>query len=163
MKKPLTLALALLLCLGIFPVVTNAGSMGPWKGGQTGHDHQISSSGIEYLDDTYHQEFVYCTCGAKATFGSREKHDLKYICPLTDDPQHRDIYECSKCHKMVFKKGKTQDATSDKLYELKDWQGVKERNVMDCIECRCCEYICSSKIPLVTKIKAGKQAVREMK
>ena len=27
---------------------------------------------------------------------------------------------------------------------------------MDCVECRCCEYICSSKIPLVAKIKAGK-------
>ena len=40
---------------------------------------------------------------------------------------------------------------------------MKERNVMDCIECRCCEYICSSKIPLVTKIKAGKNAVRGMK
>ena len=38
-----------------------------------------------------------------------------------------------------------------------------ERKVMDCVECRCCEYICSSKIPLVTKIKAGKAAIREMK
>ena len=40
---------------------------------------------------------------------------------------------------------------------------MKEKNVMDCIECRCCEYICSSKIPLVAKIKAGKTAVRGMK
>ena len=39
----------------------------------------------------------------------------------------------------------------------------KEKNVMDCIECRSCEYICSSKIPLVRKIKAGKNMVREMK
>lgn len=44
-----------------------------------------------------------------------------------------------------------------------NWAGVKEMNVMDCVECRCCEYICSSKIPLVSKIKAGKAAVREMK
>ncbi|MBQ6831299.1 MAG: electron transport complex subunit RsxC [Oscillospiraceae bacterium] len=44
-----------------------------------------------------------------------------------------------------------------------NWAGVKEQKVMDCIECRCCEYICSSKIPLVSKIKAGKAAVREMK
>ena len=42
-------------------------------------------------------------------------------------------------------------------------QGLKARSIMDCIECRCCEYICSSKIPLVTKIKAGKTAVRGMK
>ncbi len=50
-----------------------------------------------------------------------------------------------------------------KYADEENWQGMKERNVMDCIECRCCEYICSSKIPLVTKIKAGKTAVRGMK
>ena len=44
-----------------------------------------------------------------------------------------------------------------------NWQGMKQENVMDCMECRCCEYICSSKIPLVSKIRIGKAAVREMK
>ena len=44
-----------------------------------------------------------------------------------------------------------------------NWAGMKQENVMDCVECRCCEFICSSKIPLVSKIKAGKAAVREMK
>ncbi len=44
-----------------------------------------------------------------------------------------------------------------------NWQGVKDQKVMDCMECRCCEYICSSKIPLISKIRAGKAAVREMK
>ena len=39
----------------------------------------------------------------------------------------------------------------------------KAERIMDCLECRCCEYICSSKIPLVSKIKAGKAAVRGMK
>ena len=42
-------------------------------------------------------------------------------------------------------------------------QDLKDRNIMDCMECRCCEYICSSKIPLVTMIKMGKNAVRGMK
>ena len=42
-------------------------------------------------------------------------------------------------------------------------QGLKDLNILDCIECRCCEYICSSKIPLVSKIKAGKKAVKEAK
>ena len=50
-----------------------------------------------------------------------------------------------------------------KYADEENWQGVKEMSVMDCIECRCCEYICSSKIPLVAKIKAGKNAVRGMK
>ncbi len=43
------------------------------------------------------------------------------------------------------------------------WPEMKEKNVMDCVECRCCEYICSSKIPLVSRIKAGKNAIRGMK
>ena len=42
-------------------------------------------------------------------------------------------------------------------------QGLKAMNIMDCMECRCCEYICSSKIPLLTKIKQGKTAVRGLK
>ena len=50
-----------------------------------------------------------------------------------------------------------------KFADAQDWEGMKAKNVMDCVECRCCEYICSSKIPLVTKIKAGKAAVRGMK
>ena len=50
-----------------------------------------------------------------------------------------------------------------KYADEKNWQGMKDMNVMDCVECRCCEYICSSKIPLVSKIKAGKNAIREMK
>ena len=44
-----------------------------------------------------------------------------------------------------------------------DWQGMKNENVMDCMECRCCEYICSSKLPLVSMIKMGKNAVRGKK
>ena len=44
-----------------------------------------------------------------------------------------------------------------------DWAGMKAENVMDCMECRCCEYICSSKLPLVSMIKMGKNAVRGMK
>ena len=50
-----------------------------------------------------------------------------------------------------------------KQADAEDWMGMKEFNVMDCMECRCCESICSSKIPLVTKIKAGKAAIRGMK
>ena len=42
-------------------------------------------------------------------------------------------------------------------------QGLKDMGIMNCVECRCCEFICSSKIPIVTKIKAGKLAVRELK
>ena len=50
-----------------------------------------------------------------------------------------------------------------KYVDTGNLQGLKEQSIMDCIECRCCEYICSSKIPLVTKIREGKAAVRGMK
>lgn len=50
-----------------------------------------------------------------------------------------------------------------KYADQENWQGMLDQNVRDCIECRCCEYICSSKIPLVSKIKTGKKAIMEMK
>ena len=50
-----------------------------------------------------------------------------------------------------------------KFADEENWEGMKQASVMDCLECRCCEHICSSKIALVTKIKAGKAAVRGMK
>ena len=50
-----------------------------------------------------------------------------------------------------------------KLASAQDWQGCKDMAIMDCMECRCCEYICSSKLPLVTMIKMGKNGVRGLK
>ncbi len=50
-----------------------------------------------------------------------------------------------------------------KLVGAQDFQGCKDMNIMDCMECRCCEYICSSKLPLVTMIKMGKNGVRGLK
>lgn len=50
-----------------------------------------------------------------------------------------------------------------KLLSLADGAKLKEYKIMDCMECGCCQYVCSSKIPLVTKIKAGKKIVKEMK
>jgi len=37
-----------------------------------------------------------------------------------------------------------------------DWDGMKEKAVKDCIECGCCDFICSSKIPIRDAIKIGK-------
>ncbi len=75
---------------------------------------------------------------------------------------HSEPVECIKC-------GRCADVCPMELKPLYfakllgDPQALKEKNIMDCMECRCCEYICSSKIPLTSLIKAGKAAVRGMK
>ena len=46
-----------------------------------------------------------------------------------------------------------------KYAALGDAEKVLSLNVMDCFSCKCCEYICSSKIPLVSKIAAAKGLV----
>ena len=43
-----------------------------------------------------------------------------------------------------------------------DWEAMKDKAVKDCCDCGCCEYICSSKIPIRAAIKIGKQAIAEM-
>ena len=78
------------------------------------------------------------------------------------DNDETEPVECIKC-------GRCVDVCPMELKPLHfakqvtDPAALKELNIMDCMECRCCEYICSSKIPLVTLIKMGKNAVRGMK
>ena len=81
------------------------------------------------------------------------------IVALNTDPAK--AVECIKC-------GRCVDVCPMELKplhfpKLTEAQAFKDHNVMDCMECRCCEAICSSKIPLVSYIKAGKAAVRGMK
>jgi len=80
------------------------------------------------------------------------------------EADHTAPQECIKCGRCVdVCPMELKPLYFHKHYESGNWAGFKDEKVMDCMECRCCEYICSSKIPLVTKIKAGKAAVREMK
>ncbi len=80
------------------------------------------------------------------------------------DTDHSVPNECIKC-------GRCVDVCPMQLKPLyyakyvgtEDWQSCKDANIMDCMECRCCEYICSSKLPLVTMIKQGKNGVRGLK
>ena len=79
------------------------------------------------------------------------------------EPDVSEAVACIKC-------GRCADVCPMELLPLyypklavdQDWQGVKDKNVMDCMECGCCEFICSSKIPLRYSIKLGKNHVREM-
>ena len=42
------------------------------------------------------------------------------------------------------------------------WAEMKDKSVKDCMECGCCDFICSSKIPIRLAIKIGKNAIAEM-
>ena len=76
-----------------------------------------------------------------------------------DEPEVQECIKCGRCVDVCPMELKP-------LYFAKlvgNAPALKEKNIMDCMECRCCEYICSSKIPLVNLIKIGKIAVRGMK
>ncbi|MCD7883116.1 MAG: electron transport complex subunit RsxC [Lachnospiraceae bacterium] len=83
------------------------------------------------------------------------------ICVDTDHTAEQPCIKCGRC--MDVCPMELSPLYFAKYADEENWQGMKDMHVMDCLECRCCEYICSSKIPLVTKIKAGKTAVRGMK
>ena len=43
-----------------------------------------------------------------------------------------------------------------------DWEAMRDKAVKDCIECGCCDYICSSKIAIRDAIKLGKKKIAEI-
>lgn len=79
----------------------------------------------------------------------------------TDQTQPMECIKCGRCVDVCPME--LSPLYFAKFADEQNWQGMKDMNVMDCVECRSCEFICSSKIPLVSKIKAGKNAIREMK
>ena len=80
------------------------------------------------------------------------------------DADHTTPVECIKCGRCVdVCPMELKPLNFAKFADAEDWERVKAENVMDCMECRCCEAICSSKIQLLNKIRAGKAAVRGMK
>jgi electron transport complex protein RnfC len=80
------------------------------------------------------------------------------------DTDHTEPQECIKCGRCVdVCPMELSPLHYVKLAGAQDWQGCKDKNIMDCMECRCCEYICSSKLPLVNMIKMGKNGVRGLK
>ena len=81
---------------------------------------------------------------------------------ITVDEDPAEPQECIKCGRCVD----VCPMSLEPLHFAKlvgDPAALKAKNIMDCMECRSCEYICSSKIPLVNLIKIGKNAVRGMK
>ena len=79
------------------------------------------------------------------------------------DADHTEAVACIKCGRCVdVCPMELKPLYFAKFVDEGNTPGLQEKHIMDCMECRCCEYICSSKIPLVTKIKAGKAAVKAM-
>lgn len=80
------------------------------------------------------------------------------------DTDHTKEEECIKC-------GRCVDVCPMELAPLNFAKYVKEGNaqalldnhIRDCFECGCCQYICSSKIPLVERIRTGKKMIMEVK
>ncbi len=72
----------------------------------------------------------------------------------TDHTAEQDCIKCGRCADVCPME--LSPMTLAKLTDLGDAQGLLDNNIRDCFSCRCCEYICSSKIPLVAKINAGK-------
>ena len=128
-------------------VGTNAGDLVAACGGITDSDATVKAGGPM-------MGFIQTTLDTPIMKGSNGIIAIK-----TD---HAEPVECIKC-------GRCVDVCPMELKPLHfakkvmDPAALKALNIMDCMECRCCEYICSSKIPLVTLIRAGKTAVRGMK
>ena len=48
-----------------------------------------------------------------------------------------------------------------KSMQTGDVEEMKASNLMDCIECGCCAYVCPAAVPLVLGFRAGKQTIRD--
>ena len=48
----------------------------------------------------------------------------------------------------------------DRLAAAKEYDTMEEHNLMDCIECGSCSYICPANRPLAEAIKTGKSKLR---
>ena len=48
-----------------------------------------------------------------------------------------------------------------RAWQSEDMTQMREQNLMDCMECGCCAYVCPATIPLVQAFRAGKQRLRD--
>ena len=79
------------------------------------------------------------------------------IAIATDHTEEKECIKCGRCVDVCPMELAPLDIV--KYAALGNAEKVLSLNVMDCFSCKCCEYICSSKIPLVSKIAAAKGLV----
>ena len=76
------------------------------------------------------------------------------IAIAADHTEEKECIKCGRCVDVCPMELAPLDIY--KYAQLGDTDTLLKLNVMDCFSCKCCEYICSSKIPLVSKINAAK-------
>ena len=133
----------------IVKVGTNTADLVAYCGGISGTDVTVKAGGPM-------MGFVQNTLDVPIMKGSNG-----IIAIDTDETETQECIKCGRCVDVCPMSLKPLHFA--KLACTDEPQKLKDLNIMDCMECRCCEYICSSKIPLVTLIKIGKNAVRGMK
>ena len=79
------------------------------------------------------------------------------IAIAADHTEEKECIKCGRCVDVCPMELKTLEFY--KYGQLGDAEKLLSLNIMDCFSCKCCEYICSSKIPLVSKINAAKGLV----
>ena len=79
------------------------------------------------------------------------------IAIAADHTEEKECIKCGRCMDVCPMELAPLDIY--KYAQLGDAETLLKLNVMDCFSCKCCEYICSSKIPLVSKINAAKGLV----
>ena len=79
------------------------------------------------------------------------------IAIATDHTEEKECIKCGRCVDVCPMELAPLDIV--KYAALGDAEKVLSLGVMDCFSCKCCEYICSSKIPLVSKMAAAKGLV----
>ncbi len=77
----------------------------------------------------------------------KEEKKIKYN-------NYRDCVHCSKC--LMFCPVGLNPGMLGMLSQFEKYSDMEKYNIMDCMECGCCNYVCPSNRPIVQFIKIGK-------
>ncbi len=76
-------------------------------------------------------------------------------------PEHLQCIRCGKCADHCPMR--LQPLFMYRFTNAKDYKELDRLHIYDCMECGCCAYVCSAKLPLVEVFRRGKKELREWK